>query len=154
MHQRSAFVARGRQFLEALVLFRVGFRTREIVRSERHQRALVAMAEKGGPADQAGIQSGDVILAFNEKPVQTSADLARLMAGTKPRTTATADIWRKGSRQSAKVTVAELSPEPPARAPGRPRPPGQGLFEKLLRGSKGRLGRSAVRCRAPQYSQI
>jgi serine protease Do len=85
--------------------------------------ALVAMLEKGGPADQAGIQPGDVILAFNHRPVQTAADLARLVAGTKPGTTATADIWRKGSRQSAKVTVVELPPEPPARAPGRPRPP-------------------------------
>ena len=86
--------------------------------------ALVAMVEKGGPADQAGIQPGDVILAFNEKPVQNSADLARLVAGTKPGTTATVDIWRKGARQSAKVTVAELPPEPAAHAPGRPRPPG------------------------------
>ncbi|WP_323745062.1 S1C family serine protease [Noviherbaspirillum malthae] len=86
--------------------------------------ALVAMVEKGGPADQAGKQPGDVILAFNEKPVQNSADLARLVAGTKPGTTATADISRKGARQSTKVTVPELPPEPPARAAGRPRPPG------------------------------
>ena len=85
--------------------------------------ALVAMLEKGGPADRAGIQVGDVILGFNDRPVQTAADLARLVAGTKPGTTATADLWRKGSRQSAKVTVAELTPAPPARAPGRPGPP-------------------------------
>jgi serine protease Do len=75
--------------------------------------ALVAMVEKGGPADKAGIRPGDVILAFNDKPVQNSADLARLVASTKPGTTAPVDLWRKGSRQHLKVTVAELPPEPP-----------------------------------------
>ncbi len=85
--------------------------------------ALVAVLEKGGPADQAGIRPGDVILAFDDRPVQTAADLARLVAGTKPGSTAKVDLWRKGAREATKVTVVELLPEPPAHAPGRPRPP-------------------------------
>src|SRR5690606_11752521 len=46
--------------------------------------ALVAMVEKGGPADRAGIQPGDVILTFGDKPVQSATDLARLTGGTRP----------------------------------------------------------------------
>lgn len=73
--------------------------------------ALVALVEKGGPADRAGIVPGDVILAFNGKPVNTSADLARLVGGTKPGSTVDAELWRKGASVSVKVTVAELKPE-------------------------------------------
>jgi serine protease Do len=83
--------------------------------------ALVALVEKGGPADKAGIVPGDVILAFNGKPVNTSADLARLVGGTKPGTTAGADLWRKGAAASVKVTVAELKPEKlPPQSRGKP----------------------------------
>lgn len=78
--------------------------------------ALVATVEKGGPADKAGIVPGDVILAFDGKPVQTSADLARLVGSTKPGTTVNVDIWRKGARRTVKVTVGELPERPPASA--------------------------------------
>jgi serine protease Do len=83
--------------------------------------ALITMVERGGPADRAGIRPGDVVLGFNEKPVQNSTDLARLAAGAKPGTAAKVDLWRKGSRQQLKVTVAELPPEraaAPAKRPG------------------------------------
>jgi serine protease Do len=75
------------------------------------QGALVALVEKGGPADKAGIVPGDVILKFDGKPVNTSADLARLVGSTKPGTTVTVDLWRKGAPMSVKLTVAELKPE-------------------------------------------
>ena len=84
--------------------------------------ALVALVEKGGPADKAGIVPGDVILTFNGKPVDTSADLARLVGSTKPGATVTAELWRKGAPASVKVTVAELKPErlPPPQSRSRP----------------------------------
>jgi serine protease Do len=78
--------------------------------------ALVALVEKNGPADQAGIQPGDVIMAVDGKPVQSSADLARLVAGTRPGSTITVDVWRKGATTPVKVAVAELVAE---RSPAR-----------------------------------
>jgi serine protease Do len=80
--------------------------------------ALIAMVEKGGPADKAGIEPGDVVLAFDGKPVQTAADLARMTGSTRPGSTVTLDTWRKGEKRQAKVTVAELPPERPAAARG------------------------------------
>jgi serine protease Do len=78
--------------------------------------ALVATVEKGGPADKAGIVPGDVILSFDGKPVQASADLARLVGSTKPGTTVNVDVWRKGERRTVKVTVGELPERVPATA--------------------------------------
>lgn len=71
--------------------------------------ALVAAIERGGPADQAGIRPGDVVLSINGQAVETSADLARLVGGTRPGTTIDVEIWRNGSSQTVKVPVAELS---------------------------------------------
>lgn len=85
--------------------------------------ALVVMVEKGGPADKAGIQAGDVIRTFDGKPVQASSDLARLVAGTKPDTTVSIDVWRKNGSKSLQVTVAAQTSE---RAAIGPNIPGQG----------------------------
>jgi serine protease Do len=74
--------------------------------------ALVAMVEKGGPAEKAGIGPGDVILSFDGNPVESSADLARLVANTKPGSTVNIEIWRKGKPQTVQVTVGELATEP------------------------------------------
>jgi len=70
--------------------------------------ALVAAVQRGGPADKAGIQPGDVVVAFNGQPVQTTADLARLVGGTKPGTTVTVQVLRGGKTLEAKVTPDAL----------------------------------------------
>jgi serine protease Do len=73
--------------------------------------ALISGVEKGGPAAKAGIVPGDVILSFNGKPIDSSADLARFVADTKPGTTATAEAWHKGAMHQVQVPIAELMPE-------------------------------------------
>jgi serine protease Do len=70
--------------------------------------ALVAAVQQGSPADKAGMQPGDVILALNGKPVENSADLARVIASTRPGTTIEAQVWRKGERKTLKVAVEEM----------------------------------------------
>ena len=84
--------------------------------------ALVAAVEKGGPADKAGITPGDVILKFGGKAVQDSADLARMVAGTKPGTVVDVDLWRKGKAETTKVTIAELAPDRTSAAPEQREP--------------------------------
>jgi serine protease Do len=70
--------------------------------------ALVAAVQKGGPANKAGIRPGDVILSLNGQAIEYSADLARLVAGTRPGETISAEIWRKGKTLSVQVKVEEL----------------------------------------------
>lgn len=72
------------------------------------QGALVSSVEKGGPAEKAGIEAGDVILKFDGKSVGQSSDLPRLVGGTKPGTRAAVQVFRKGQTKDLNVAVAEL----------------------------------------------
>jgi serine protease Do len=58
------------------------------------QGAAVNAVEKGGPADKAGIEAGDVIIAFNGKPITNSSDLPRIVGATKPGSKVTLQLWR------------------------------------------------------------
>ena len=80
--------------------------------------ALVSSVEKNGPADKAGMQAGDVILAVNGQKVDRSAELPPMVANVKPGTKATFDVWRKGGRKEVTVVVGELKGEPVASASG------------------------------------
>lgn len=75
---------------------------------EAPQGALVAAVEQGGPAAQAGIRPGDVIVSFNGEPVQTTADLARRVGSTKPGTTVSVEVMRNGGATTTKLTLGEL----------------------------------------------
>jgi serine protease Do len=72
---------------------------------------LVASVEPRSPADQAGIQPGDVILAFQGKPVTSANELPRVVAATAPGSVVTLDIWRGGARRQVKATLAEFPSE-------------------------------------------
>lgn len=69
---------------------------------------LVSSVQKGGPADKAGIQLGDVILLLNGQEIGRAADLARVVGAAKPGTTVKAEIWRKEKRLSVQVALGEL----------------------------------------------
>ena len=47
-------------------------------------RQSVNAIEKGGPAEKAGVETGDIILKFNGKNVESSMDLPRIVAATRP----------------------------------------------------------------------
>jgi serine protease Do len=70
--------------------------------------ALVGGVEPDAPADKAGVLPGDVITKFGDKPIGRWSDLPRLVGETKPGTTSTLEVWRKGKPLTLKVTVAEL----------------------------------------------
>ena len=65
----------------------------------------MAAVQPGGPAHRAGIRPADVIVAVDGKPVETTADLARLIGGARPGEVISADIWRDGKKRPVKVTV-------------------------------------------------
>lgn len=75
---------------------------------EGRKGALVSHVEEDGPAAQAGVRSGDVILEFDGKDVKQMSDLPRIVGATKPGTKAKMKVWRKGKEHNLTVTVAEL----------------------------------------------
>jgi serine protease Do len=86
--------------------------------------ALVNSVEKGGPADKAGIEPGDIIVKVDGRTVNTSSELPRIITQIKPGTKVTLQLWRKGATRDVAVTVAELKEDEAARpvrraAPGK-----------------------------------
>jgi S1-C subfamily serine protease len=59
----------------------------------------------GSPAAKAGIQTGDVVLSWNEQPVTGPAELSNLVAKTPIGSTARVVYFRDGQQYSIDVTV-------------------------------------------------
>jgi len=73
-----------------------------------------------GPAKNAGVRRGDVILEFNGKAVKNSADLVATVTRTTPGTTVPVKIVRGRKTQTLNLTVAELDPLAERQQPGEP----------------------------------
>ena len=73
---------------------------------------LVLQVVPGSPAEQAGLQDGDVILAVNDIKMRSGAALIRYISNTSPGTTLTVRRWRDG--QEADVSVQVGAPTNPA----------------------------------------
>lgn len=88
--------------------------TRELAESfglTQANGALIVSVEKGGAADKAGIEVSDVILKFDGKVVTNSSDLPRIVAATKPGSSVSVELWRKGAAQSLNVLVVKMPEE-------------------------------------------
>ncbi len=59
--------------------------------------ALVNSVEKGGPAEKAGVEAGDIIVKVDGREVRTSSELPRIVTMVKPGTKVTLTVWRKGA---------------------------------------------------------
>jgi len=78
---------------------------------KKAEGALVANVEPNGPAAKAGLKSGDVILSWNGKAVESSTDLPMLVASTKPGAQADITVWRDGAKRDMKIGVGETPTE-------------------------------------------
>jgi serine protease Do len=79
--------------------------------------ALVSQVSRGGAAEKAGIERGDVIVEFNGRPVQDNVALVQMVMATKPGTSVPVTIIRDKQRRSLNVTVEELDLEAEAGTP-------------------------------------
>jgi serine protease Do len=75
---------------------------------ERPRGALITQLAENGPADRAGLESGDVIVTFDGKDIPTSADLPHVVGLIAPETTVEVEIVRDRKRRSLDVTVGGL----------------------------------------------
>jgi serine protease Do len=70
--------------------------------------ALVASVTPGGPADEADLRPGDVIVAFDGQKIERMRGLPRIVAETEIGKEVTVDVWRRGERIEVPVTLGEL----------------------------------------------
>ncbi|MGF1526109.1 MAG: DegQ family serine endoprotease [Candidatus Competibacterales bacterium] len=75
---------------------------------ERPQGALIAQVLPDSPAEQAGFEVGDVILAFNRQDINRSSNLPPIVGSTPVDQEVPVEVLRNGQRQTLQVTVGEL----------------------------------------------
>ncbi|KIH76040.1 serine protease Do [Geoalkalibacter ferrihydriticus] len=75
--------------------------------------ALVVDVLQGTPAEEAGVQRGDIILEFDGKKIDSHNDLPRIVAATPVGTQSRAKIWREGKTRDIRIKVGRLGDEPP-----------------------------------------
>jgi len=85
---------------------------------ESPEGALVSSVEKGGAADKAGLESGDVIRKVDGKPVVSSGDLPAAIALASPGDKVRLEVWRKGGSRELTATLANASDKKIAQADG------------------------------------
>ncbi len=112
---------------------------------DRPKGALVAEVEKGSPAERAGLQSGDIILRFNDRTVESSKDLPGMVGTTPPGKTVTMEVWRKHNTKRVEVKIGELVGDPVASSEvEQPRAERLGKLADLDEAQKHRIGHGVV----------
>ena len=84
--------------------------------------ALVAGLTDGGPAEKAGLKSGDVIVKFDGHDVKEMRDLPRVVAATPIGKAVDIVFLRNGKEQAAKVTVERLDEAEKQASSAKPAP--------------------------------
>lgn len=67
----------------------------------------IASITPGGPAEKAGLQTGDTIVSVNGKQVKNGDELVADISALKPGTTAKLGYIRNGKPETAEVTIAD-----------------------------------------------
>jgi serine protease DegQ len=68
---------------------------------------LVYGVTRGGPADQAHIEPGDILVALAGRPLKSVEDLFAALRHKHPGDTVTVDLFRDGTRQKADVRLSD-----------------------------------------------
>jgi serine protease Do len=70
---------------------------------------VVRRVAQGSPAQQAGIQVGDIITQYNDKPIRTASDLTRELYFAQPNQRITLTVLREGQQVRIPVTLGVQS---------------------------------------------
>jgi S1-C subfamily serine protease len=100
-HVRRARIGVGGQNVS---LPRLAVRAHKLIRPSG---VLITTVEAGSPAARAGLQSGDIIVAFGDQPVHGIDDLHRLLTGDRIGAATTVSAVRKAERLELPITAAE-----------------------------------------------
>ena len=74
---------------------------------DKPRGALVGQVMDDGPALAAGVQAGDIIVAFNDQPVHHSSELPLMVGRTRPGNKVPLIVIRNGKEQTPTVQLQE-----------------------------------------------
>jgi len=127
--KESGSVQRG---LLGVQIKEVSYALAESFNLDRPHGAFVDVISPGSPAEQAGLKIEDIILEFNDRSIEVSADLPFYVGQNKPGTDSDLVVYRNGQRLNLTVTLGssplnvaqETTPDP---VPSRRNPLGLGI---------------------------
>ncbi len=76
---------------------------------ENRNGAVITTVESGGPADDAGLEPGDVIVEYDGQPVTSTGELVQMVLRTAPGTTLPLAVVRDRTERTVDITIAELN---------------------------------------------
>lgn len=78
---------------------------------KEEEGALVSEVTPRGPAEEAGIKEGDVIVSFDGKKIREMSNLPIIVASTPVGKIVTVEVIREGKKKRFEVKIAELDKE-------------------------------------------
>jgi S1-C subfamily serine protease len=75
---------------------------------DRDEGVLVMRVMDGTPAEAAGIQPGDIIIAMNDKPIETASDVQQAVEATAIGEMLTLEINRDGETRQIQASPMSL----------------------------------------------
>jgi serine protease Do len=96
--------------------------------------ALIAGVNEGGPAEKAGMKSGDVIVKFDGQEIREMRDLPRAVASTAVNKSVDVVVLRNGKQQTLRITLGRLEDSEKAQQASvkAPAPETRGVTKRLL----------------------
>ena len=76
---------------------------------EKPEGALVSSVEDGGPADRAGLKSGDVIRKVDGTAIASAGDLPAMLGMKSPGEKVSIELWRDGKPVTVTATLGDAS---------------------------------------------
>jgi serine protease Do len=71
--------------------------------------ALVSSVQPGGPAEKAGLKTGDVIQSVDGKAILSSSDLPYLIGQSMPGAKVSIGVWRQGEAMDVKAKLGDAN---------------------------------------------
>jgi serine protease Do len=101
--------------------------------SSTARRRAGGIGRKGGPADKAGLQAGDVIRKVDGRAIVSSGDLPAIISLAKPGDRIALEVWRKGEARTIDARLGNANADAQAVARDDQAPASQGKLGLALR---------------------